>query len=317
MPESNIMAISDFIIDPEFQSRIPPLTKEEFEQLEANILSAGQLHNPILVWNSTIVDGHNRYKVLSHHPEISYTIQSIDFTSKDEAITWICKNQLGRRNLTQKQKRYLVGRQYGNQKKSHGGERGVVHGSDGKFASSSQNGNLRSDAKTCERIAQETNTSKNYVIRAESFADGIDAANEIIPGIREQVLSGHLKPTDKAVIAVAQAPPAERETSVAKMLASCDRRRDREKNDPPSYRDKMVSMIEEISSRDEDDAKEDELLTELGDALSSMILRWNWSIRQNAILLKDSEVHQNVQNTIDEAISYLNELKERIKNEVY
>ena len=58
----------ELIIDPEFVACIPPLSQDEFEQLEENILSSGKIYNPILVWNHTIVDGHNRYRILKRHP---------------------------------------------------------------------------------------------------------------------------------------------------------------------------------------------------------------------------------------------------------
>ena len=51
-------------IDPEFQSQISPLTDDEFKQLEENILKEGKLLSPLIVWNNTLVDGHNRYAIL-------------------------------------------------------------------------------------------------------------------------------------------------------------------------------------------------------------------------------------------------------------
>ena len=54
-------------IDPEFQSQIPPLTDDEFKQLEENILKEGKLLSPLIVWNNTLVDGHNRYAILQKH----------------------------------------------------------------------------------------------------------------------------------------------------------------------------------------------------------------------------------------------------------
>ena len=55
-------------IDPEFQSQIPPLTDDEFKQLEENILKEGKLLSPLIVWNNTLVDGHNRYTIAYQHP---------------------------------------------------------------------------------------------------------------------------------------------------------------------------------------------------------------------------------------------------------
>ena len=60
----------EFIIDSEFQSQIPALTDEEFQQLEENILSEGEVLSPLIVWGNILVDGHNRYKILQQHPEI-------------------------------------------------------------------------------------------------------------------------------------------------------------------------------------------------------------------------------------------------------
>ena len=67
-------------IDPEFQSQIPPLTDDEFKQLEENILKEGKLRSPLIVWNNTLVDGHNRYAILQKHPEISFSTMPVSYT---------------------------------------------------------------------------------------------------------------------------------------------------------------------------------------------------------------------------------------------
>ena len=90
-------------IDPEFQSQIPPLTDDEFKQLEENILKEGKLISPLIVWGNTLVDGHNRYEIVQEHPEISFSTMPLPFESREEVLAWICKNQLGRRNLTPEQ----------------------------------------------------------------------------------------------------------------------------------------------------------------------------------------------------------------------
>ena len=61
-------------IDPEFESKIPPLTEEEYQLLEENILQDGVVLNPLIVWNGCIVDGHNRFRIIQAHPEIKYTV---------------------------------------------------------------------------------------------------------------------------------------------------------------------------------------------------------------------------------------------------
>ena len=73
-------------IDPEFKAQIPPLTEDERKQLEENILADGEILSPILVWNDTIVDGHNRYEILQNHPEIPFTVYPL---SPAAATPWI------------------------------------------------------------------------------------------------------------------------------------------------------------------------------------------------------------------------------------
>ena len=94
-------------IDPEFQSQIPPLTDDEFKQLEENILKEGKLLSPLIVWNNTLVDGHNRYAIFRSIPKSTFSTMPLPFESREEVLAWICKNQLGRRNLTPEQKKFL------------------------------------------------------------------------------------------------------------------------------------------------------------------------------------------------------------------
>ena len=51
-------------IDPELKNLLPPLTDEEYKQLEKNIKDNGFDRNfPIMEWNGYISDGHNRYSI--------------------------------------------------------------------------------------------------------------------------------------------------------------------------------------------------------------------------------------------------------------
>ncbi len=212
-------------IDHEFADQIPPLTEDEYQQLEANILFDGQIINPIIVWNEIIVDGHNRYRILQEHPELPYTTFEKKFSDRNEVMAWICKNQLGRRNLTPQQKKYLIGRQYKAEKATNGGStsfRGNQHirypksSEESQLRSVPQNEELTSQEFTSKRIARENHVSHSYVERAEQYADGVDAAEKAVPGIRQEIFSGEICPVDSAVKAVAVAPPEERITLVRK-----------------------------------------------------------------------------------------------------
>ncbi|MCC8130070.1 MAG: hypothetical protein LIO51_09095 [Clostridiales bacterium] len=197
-------------IDREFADQIPPLTEEEFAQLEENILLEGTVLMPLIVWNGVIVDGHNRYKIIQAHPELQYSTYEKSFSDRNAALAWICKNQLGRRNLTPEQKKYLIGKQYGAEKAAHGGSRGTKRDqATGEFTASYENHNMRSTGKTCDKIAKENHVGRDYVIKAGRYADGIDAADQVEPGIRQEIFSGAICPVESAVQAVALASPEE------------------------------------------------------------------------------------------------------------
>ena len=122
------MKLSQLKIDPEFQSKIPPLQFEEEQQLEQNIIAEGRLLNPIITWNGYILDGHTRYRILKKHGFIKFEVEEIQLANKYEALAWICKNQLGRRNLSPERKKFLLGKEYESTKLAVGAPLGSKHG---------------------------------------------------------------------------------------------------------------------------------------------------------------------------------------------
>ena len=127
--------LEELKIDPEFEKVIPPLTKDEYHQLEENILDDGRIMMPIAVWGDIIVDGHNRYRIAREYDDIPFSTTQLDFANRYEAIAWICKNQLGRRNLSDEQKAYLLGKRYTAEKQIE-----KERDEKGRFAPSGQNG---------------------------------------------------------------------------------------------------------------------------------------------------------------------------------
>lgn len=256
-------------IDPEFESQIPPLVEDEFRQLEENIVNDGVIINPLIVWNGIIVDGHNRYRILQLHPEISYTTHEKDFPDRYAANAWICKNQLGRRNLTEEQKKYLLGRQYKAEKATHGGDR-----KSGNLKSSGQNDHLIFNENTRQRLAKENNVSESYVRRAEYFADGVDAADEAVPGIRKEILSGKLKVKDKDIAVIAKAAPAERSSLVEQLRSPKIQVAQPVIMGEPKEPEENHSVSQQTECADPD-FDPDDILFELEDALHSLIVRWD------------------------------------------
>ena len=84
-------------IKEEFKKLIPPLTSEEFNQLEQNCLAEG-IREAILTWNGFIIDGHNRYEIATKW-NLDFQTKSKHFKDENEVKVWMILNQFGRRNI--------------------------------------------------------------------------------------------------------------------------------------------------------------------------------------------------------------------------
>ena len=283
------------IIDPEFRDKIPPLTEDEFTLLEENILSDGAVFSPLIVWDGTILDGHNRYEIIQKHPELTYAVHKVSFANRYEAISWICKHQLGRRNLTPQQKKYLIGQRYEAEKQAdafHGNQ----HTASDESGADKKCPHQNSRHVTQSRIAKETNTSASYVREAGTFAKGVDAAEEALPGIKQEILTGTIKPTASAVAAVAKADPEERLRLAADLKKSKD---DKGKKTRPAYhkappttsRKAEMQRIAEISAemeRDKAPSTEENVLCSLDGEIVSFMELFDRLFQEYPRLLSDS-----------------------------
>jgi hypothetical protein len=91
------------IIDEEFKGLIPPLSDDEYRQLEENCIRDG-IRDPLVTWpqddgTEILIDGHNRWEISAKNAGIPFKIVQMRFENRAEAETWILKNQIGRRNL--------------------------------------------------------------------------------------------------------------------------------------------------------------------------------------------------------------------------
>lgn len=199
-------------IDPEFRDKIPPLTDDEYKQLRENILDAGEVYEPIAVWNGVIVDGHNRYKIIQEHPEIKWRTREMDFADKWAAFDWMYRNQLGRRNLTDEQRTYMIGKMYearknttafrGNQYTSGGGQNDADH----------------RQGKTRDILAGELGIGAKTVERSEKFAKGVDAVRSVNPDAADKILGGKSDIKKQDVMAIAAMEDEEVEAATQAIL---------------------------------------------------------------------------------------------------
>jgi N6-adenosine-specific RNA methylase IME4 len=165
-------------VDEELQELIPPLTAEEYRQLEENIIKEG-CRDALVVWNDTILDGHNRYEICTQHGVEFQTVDK-NFTDKEQAKDWIDMNQLGRRNLTPDQMRLLRGRRYNRQKRPQGGTGA------NQYMQKDQN----DLSATADKLAKEHGVSAPTIKRDGKFYEEVEQLKEQYPDKIKEIFDG-------------------------------------------------------------------------------------------------------------------------------
>jgi predicted nucleic acid-binding protein len=200
LPEVSV----NFIIDEELRLLIPPLSKEEYKQLEENIRQWGCL-DPLKVWavddgnEAILLDGHNRYSICSDH-NISYVTESISLIDREAAIDWMIDNQLGRRNLSAAQVSYLRGRQQHQEKKKATNPDGY-----NQHIEVEPQNEAQPLGKTASRLAKQHGVSKATIERDANYAEAVDAIiAATAPEIQQQLLGFDSKFTKSATLKLAE-----------------------------------------------------------------------------------------------------------------
>ena len=185
------MAETTFQIDPEFKRLLPELSDTELSQLESNILTDG-CRDPIVVWDGIIVDGHHRYDICKRH-KLPFKVEYKKFGCREEAIQWICMNQIGRRNIAPERLRYQIGKRYNVEKML------TAHNPRGKNQYSEvTSGNMMRPPQdvrmgTAASIARAYNISHFAVHTYKDIAVAIDTIAEKDRRLADKYLSGQLR----------------------------------------------------------------------------------------------------------------------------
>lgn len=169
------------LIDAEFEAYLPLLSDEDSAELEALIVAAGEA-DPLVVWAepNLLVDGYRRLKILRKH-KLPVSVVYKDFPDREAALKWMVRHQLARRNFTDQQRAYYVGKLY--------------EAETAKGADLAPQGKDNAAAK----VSKSTKTSSRTVKRAGQFAKAVDAAEAAEPGAKKNILAGKAGSMEKII----------------------------------------------------------------------------------------------------------------------
>ena len=147
-------------VNPVFRDRQPPLTKEEKANLRKSIQEVGCLQ-PVVVWDGVLIDGHHRIQTCIDLG-VPYETREMEFADEADALYYIDRSALSRRNLSPKDLSVCRGRVYNGAKRQ--GQRTDL--------TSCQVG-TKSDS-TAGRIAKATDVSERTIKRDGKRAEVVD-----------------------------------------------------------------------------------------------------------------------------------------------
>ena len=176
----------ELTVDCEFRDLIRPLLKDEYRHLEAALLADG-CREPITVWKGIIVDGHNRYEIC-RRLGIPFEVRERHFDNREEAIIWICANQLGRRNISDETRRYLIGKRY---------EADLPYE---VIEPDAQQERIR----TSQRIGEEYHLAHGTVEKYGAYSKAVDQIAKKDPSMLPRILSGRYKISHENVLALSR-----------------------------------------------------------------------------------------------------------------
>lgn len=195
-------------INESFKRLIPPLSSEELQQLEQNLIRDG-CREPLCVWNNTILDGHNRYEICTRL-KIPFTIRRIYFKCSEEATAWICANQLGRRNISEETRKYLIGKRYEMEK--------IIGAHNAAGTNQYTKKEVRAKmlpepafdktaCRTSERLGEEYRISHATVKKYGIYSNAMDTLSKVVPELVPKIMSGEVKISHENVVELSQLSP--------------------------------------------------------------------------------------------------------------
>ena len=140
---------------------------------------------------------------------IPFDTKDMEFECREAAIAWICANQLGRRNITEETRKFLIGMQYESEK--------VVTRIRNKIGKNQHTVDISSmnDEEadkacrhwTAQRIAEENNVSAATVQKYAIFTRALEEIGKKEPRLVPKILSGQYKIAHKHVMEMAELTP--------------------------------------------------------------------------------------------------------------
>ncbi len=180
-------------LSPDFAMLVAPLDEQSKKKLEERLIAKG-CFRPIRIWNETVLVDQDAYILCQAH-NIPITVSKVPVKSLEEAIAWICKNQLLRSDLDEEMRKYLIGKRF-LAEKALGAHEAATARQNAREAGAASAFALppaiyeATATKTCERLGVEYHCSYGTIRKYGIFANNIDYLHDIDPAFARRIIRG-------------------------------------------------------------------------------------------------------------------------------
>lgn len=196
--------------DPEFLRLMHPLMEQEMNSLQES-LESRPLPYPVTSWKGICVDGWEAYRIC-REKQLPFRILQLNFSNRNQVISWICQKQLQHNSLSRERLHYLIGKRYETEKKQHPSTSGSAlppdftrHDFDTAPPSDVSQGNEKG-VLAAGRLGKEYGLAASTVVKYGVYARKIEILLEKDPDFTGKILSGTLKISHNNILTLSRLP---------------------------------------------------------------------------------------------------------------
>lgn len=196
--------LPNFLENKEFEFLIQPRSETYTDGLAEDIVDHG-CTAPVEVWENYIIDGHLRYEICRKW-EVPFQIKTLSFRNENEALSYLCEQQLKRDDLTREYQRYLLGRQF----------RADMEIATCRYMEEHPEQELNSHGQVsqkyvrkydvAEKVGAKHNLCSTTIIKYDIYARSLDGIRSLESEVALKILSGELRVSHENMIELARLP---------------------------------------------------------------------------------------------------------------
>ena len=194
--------LSSVVLDEEFENLIKPLSEIEMHRLQFAVMTSGFAQ--VKVWQNIVLCDSSVYKLCREH-HISCDVVNKEFVSRNEALSYVCTEELKRDDLTYEYKKYLIGKIFNLEKRA-------------------MNSLKITKMSIAQKIGEAYFISAGAVQKYGAYAESIDHVFGTTPDLARYILEGKLRISHESTVELARFPREELVTIMQITKEECNGR---------------------------------------------------------------------------------------------